>query len=488
MLSKKSQQGPVTSEHIAAVIAEVCAMPSFGDTDRQVLQQCLEERFTVYTPDHETLTSNDGHQPWLPQKQEANAIEWRYWQRYYLLLQERLPETALDKGVDKVTQDVLSRIEDPARPGVWDRRGLVMGHVQSGKTANYCGLICKAADAGYKVIIVLTGIHESLRSQTQIRMDEGFLGFMSEPLRVDGQAFTRTGVGLIDAATHANTGTNRLEDGDFSRAVANQFGIHPGGLPLLFVVKKNGSILRNLLAWVNSCADAQDPDTGRRFVSGVPLLVIDDEADLASIDTREQAFDEFGNPDPDHNPTTINRLIRQLLRTFGRAVYVGYTATPFANIFIHDRGYTPDLGEDLFPRSFIVNLPPPDNYIGPAKVFGLAADPEAGLPATPSLPLARVVVDHAETESSTETRGWMPPRLVAKTGHQPRYNGESRIPPSLENAIRSFILATAVRRLRNVHPLHNYARPCGKIHKRPASRGSAIGSCSPRHHSAPPSW
>lgn len=455
MLSQKARQGPVTSEDIAAVVAQVCAMPSFATIDRNALQQRLEERFTVYTPDHETLGSNDGHLQWLAEKKEANAIEWRYWQRYYLLLQGRLPQTALDKGVDNVTEDVLGRLEDPTRPGVWDRRGLVMGHVQSGKTANYCGLVCKAADAGYKVIIILTGVHESLRSQTQIRIDEGFLGFMSEPVRADGQAFTRTGVGLIDSAIHANTGTNRLEDGDFSRAVANQFGIHPGGLPLLFVVKKNTHILRNLLAWVNSCADAQDPDTGRRFVSGVPLLVIDDEADLASIDTRQQAFDEFGNPDPDHDPTTINRLIRQILRSFGKAAYVAYTATPFANIFIHDRGYTPEFGDDLFPRSFIVNLPAPDNYIGPAKVFGLAADADAGTPAIPGLPLARVVSDHAESESPTETRGWMPPKLLAKTGHQPRYKGESKVPPSLDQAMRSFILATAVRRARQARPLHN---------------------------------
>ena len=117
------------------------------------------------------------------------------------------------------------RLEDPDRSGMWDQTGPVMGHVQSGKTANFCGLICKAADAGYKVIIVLSGIHNSLRSQTQIRLDEGFLGFMSEPEgRSQNQTFKRSGVGLIDGSIHANAGTNRTERGDFSTQVADQFG------------------------------------------------------------------------------------------------------------------------------------------------------------------------------------------------------------------------------------------------------------------------
>ena len=203
--------------------------------------------------------------------------------------------------------------------------------------------------------------------------------------------------------------TNRSDNGDFSRAVANNMGINPGGPPLLFVVKKNARVLRNLLDWVNWAANSRDPETGRPLVRGVPLLVIDDEADHASVDTREQTFDEDGNPDPDHDPTAINRCVRQLLRAFEKSAYVGFTATPFANIFIHERGATEEEGEDIFPRSFIINLSAPSNYIGPTRVFGLEPVAEENAPIEP-LPLTRLVTDHADTLAIDERNGWMPPR------------------------------------------------------------------------------
>lgn len=437
---------------IQAAVAQVAQMLGYADLDLDALATLLEERFTVYAPDHRTLGDDDDHQAWLPTQRET--ISWRYWDRYKLYLNQNVPPEAVD-SVDRVTDDVLQRLEAPARPGMWDRRGLVMGHVQSGKTANYCGLISKAADAGYKVIIVLAGIHNSLRSQTQIRLDEGFLGFMSEPLSGTGQSFRRTGVGLVDAGIVANTATNRAERGDFSRKVANQFGIHPGGLPLLFVVKKNVSVLRNLNNWIASCMNAEEAKTQRRFVRDVPLLVIDDEADLASIDTRLQETDEDGNPDPEHDPTATNKQIRRLLRAFEKAAYVGYTATPFANIYIYDRGYTPELGPDLFPRSFIVSIPPPTNYVGPARVFGVTPDEDAGLEDVQPLPVVRMVTDHAASLEVDETAGWMPPRLTARTEHLPRYEGQNTVPPSLREAILAFILAATTRSIRNCRPLHN---------------------------------
>jgi hypothetical protein len=73
-------------------------------------------------------------------------------------------------------------LEDPEREGRWDRRGVITGHIQSGKTANYIGLICKAVDAGYKIVIVLAGLNSNLRSQTQIRLEEGFLGYNTDRL------------------------------------------------------------------------------------------------------------------------------------------------------------------------------------------------------------------------------------------------------------------------------------------------------------------
>ncbi len=437
---------------ILEVVNEVLAMPSFAGLDKERLAAELEERFTVVTGEHQTLGNNDDHKAWLPARR--TTIAWRYWDRYLLYLEERVPRSAVD-SVDKVTSDVLERIEDPQRQGSWDRRGLVMGHVQSGKTANYCGLVCKAADAGYKVIIVLSGVHNSLRSQTQIRLDEGFLGFMNDVLGDGQQTFKPVGVGMIDASIRANTGTNRTQLGDFNEKVAKQFGIHPGGLPLVFVVKKNVSVLNNLIKWIRSCADAQDEATGRKFVRNVPALIIDDEADLASVDTRQQEFDEDGKPDEDHDPTKTNRNIRLLLRAFEKVAYVGYTATPFANIYIHEKGSTRELGDDLFPRSFIVNIPPPSNYMGPARIFGLQEDEDAGLGEVSPLPIVRPVSDHANSDNVDETSGWMPPKLEAKTNHIPRFNGSRAVPPSLREAIMAFLLATAVRKQREKGALFN---------------------------------
>ena len=454
MLKKKAAEmgGFLKRPDIASVVDEILGMPSFAEVDREPLVAMLEERFTVITAEHQTLGNDDDHKAWLPARR--GDITWRYWDRYLLFLEERVPRSAVD-SIDKVANDVLARLEDPSRPGQWDRRGLVMGHVQSGKTANYCGLVCKAADAGYKVIIILAGIHNSLRSQTQIRLDEGFIGHMSETAGAGEQARRPAGVGLIDSSIHANTGTSRAELGDFNERVASQFGIHPGGLPLVFVVKKNVSVLNNLIRWVRSCADARDEATNRRYVRNVPALIVDDEADLASVDTRQQAFDENGQPDEDHDPTKTNKNIRLLLRSFEKVAYVGYTATPFANIYIHDKGRTPELGDDLFPRSFIVNIPAPSNYMGPARVFGVREDQDAGLEEVTSLPVVRIVSDHANSDEIDETTGWMPPKLLDVTGHIPRFDGKKAVPPSLLEAIYAFILATAARRLRSQGPLFN---------------------------------
>jgi len=447
--------GPfLKTKDIEEVVSEVLAMPSFAGLDQERLAKELEERFTVFTSEHQTLGNDDDHKAWIPSRDNR-----RYWDRYLLYLQERVPPSAVE-SVDRVTNDVLERIEDPLRPGLWDRRGLVMGHVQSGKTANYCGLVCKAADAGYKVIVVLSGVHNSLRSQTQIRLDEGFLGFMNVAVNEGNQTFKPVGVGLIDSSIRANTGTNRTQLGDFNEKVAKQFGIHPGGLPLVFVVKKNVSVLSNLINWINSCGQTQDETTGREFVRNVPALIIDDEADLGSVDTRQQEFDEDGKPDEDHNPTKTNENIRLLLRAFEKVAYVGYTATPFANIYIHENGATKELGDDIFPRSFIVNIPPPSNYMGPARIFGICEDEDAGLDEVTSLPILRAVNDYAKTNirgevELDETYGWMPPKLKARTEHIPKYEGNRIVPPSLREAIMAFIIASAVRKHREKGILFN---------------------------------
>jgi hypothetical protein len=451
LIQGRAAEAPLTREMIAEEVARALAIkPRWQETvDSDALCRELETRFNIWIGQERTLVGDDDHRAWLTAERKE---DWRYWSRYRQYAATDLAPSSID-AMDRVTDRVLGLLEDPRREGAWDRRGLVVGHVQSGKTANYIGLICKAADAGYQLIIVLAGLHKNLRSQTQMRLDEGFLGYETMPPReAQRRPLNPVGVGLINQALRPNYVTNRSDNGDFSRAVANNMGINPGGPPLLFVVKKNSRVLRNLLDWVNWAANGHDPESGRPLVRGVPLLVIDDEADHASVDTREQVFDEDGNPDPDHDPTAINRYVRQLLRAFEKSAYVGFTATPFANIFIHERGATAEEGEDVFPRSFIINLSAPSNYIGPARVFGLEPLAEDNAPIE-ALPLTRLVTDHADSLDLDEPNGWMPPRH--RNGHVPLFNGADEVPPSLRDAIRSFVLTCAARRARGQDRKHN---------------------------------
>ena len=450
---RKTTGQPLKREAIAAKADEILGIPTLaGGVNREKLIRDLEERFTIWSDDAQVLHGDDDHLPWLIARR--GEIGWKFWERYRLFIGSTLSPAALE-SVDKVTELILGELEDPMREGPWDRRGLVMGNVQSGKTANYGGLICKAADAGYKVIIVLAGMHNNLRSQTQVRLDEGFLGYKSVRPKPGGTSFEKTGVGMIDTRPKADSVTNRSENGDFNQAVARHFAIHPGGNPLLFVVKKYVSVLENLLAWIGSSADGLDSETDRRFHKTIPLLVIDDEADQASLDTRLIALDENGQPDLEHNPTRINEQIRRLLVAFDKSAYIGYTATPFANIFIHESARTKALGEDLFPRSFIINLPAPSNYTGAAEIFGIKDDDDRGLTERAPLPIVRIVEDHAASTERSETAGWMPPKLEAKTGHVPLFSNERRVPPSLRKAILCFVLSTAIRGIREPLPQFN---------------------------------
>jgi hypothetical protein len=412
------------------------------DLDREAVSDELIRRFSIWRGQDTWLENSEGHVPWLAPERKKN---WRYWQRYRELQEARMAWEAVD-GLDKSSDRILGMLEDPQRKGPWDRRGLVVGHVQSGKTGNYTGLICKAADAGYKIIIVLAGMHNNLRTQTQMRLDEGFLGFETNP---SAEGMRLIGVGNIDQdpSIRPNYATNRTEKGDFTANNVRNLGVTPEILPWLFVVKKNKTVLARLLRWLQThVADAVEPETGRKVVTHLPLLIIDDEADHASVDTGEQVFDSDGKADEDHQPKAINGLIRQILHSFHRKAYVGYTATPFANIFIHERGVTSLAGPDLFPAAFIHNLGSPSNYVGPARVFGLShGDERQG-----GLPLVRDVDDHSGPNGRS---GWMP--LGHTTAHVPTHADESSLPASLREAIDAFILSCAARHVRGQKAQHS---------------------------------
>ncbi len=278
-----------------------------------------------------------------------------YWKRYSELLHQRHWSPSVIGVMDRVTDEILDLAGDPKRATGWKRRGLVIGDVQSGKTAAYTALCCKAADAGYRLVILLTGTLESLRRQTQLRLDEGFVGRdSSDILSATARAKRVVGAGEFDQRRFAGVFTSRSRD--FSRVLLTQLGITLASInePVLVVVKKNKKILDNLEGWLRG----NNADAAGQIHE--PLLLIDDEADNASVNTA----------DPDNTPTAINDSIRGLISLFSRVAYVGFTATPFANIFIDPDTADEMRGQDLFPRDFIYALEPPTNYLGPARLFG----------------------------------------------------------------------------------------------------------------------
>jgi hypothetical protein len=436
---------PITMEAIREQVQAVSrAIPALTLEEGELLIRQLEASCNVLMGRGLALDDKT-HQPWLDNKRAE--IRWNFWRRYRRYLEEDkgMPEAVIQR-LDQLTDDILTRLENPARPGAWDRRGMVVGQVQSGKTANYTGLVCKAADAGYKVIIVLAGIHNSLRSQTQLRLDEGFLGFDTEKHRAFDQGNIRKGVGLLvgEEKIVAHSLTSCVEQGDFNSAVARKVSFTIGGNdPVILVVKKNASVLKNLNKWATEQIHCEtDPKTNKKYVPDIPILVIDDEADNASINTstkKKTVKDLDGNEVEENSPTAINGLIRQFLGIFKKSAYVGYTATPFANIFIRHDEDTPTHGEDLFPRSFIINMPAPSNYVGPVQVFGLEDDQSSDIQGRDGLPIVRLVQDW---------ESWMP--LKHRASHVP---GE--LPDTLRQAIRAFILTSAARMARGQGTQHN---------------------------------
>ena len=341
-----------TSEDIRNYIQTTRTIYTVTDDEAERLVRKFETIHGV-SMDIGAILEDEEFEPWLDG--ERSNIDFFYWERYRKMLGQKNFSAQVLAAFDSVTDTITGHLENPNKKGMWKRRGMVVGHVQSGKTANYTGLICKAADAGYKVIIVIAGIHNNLRNQTQIRIDEGFIGFDSTKiLTAAPQQEKIVGVGKFDSSRRPNTFTNSYKD--FNKATATSIGIPLVNLvePAIFVIKKNVNTLKNILDWLKE-------HNAKRESSSIdsPMLLIDDEADNASINIRK-GIEEVSR---------INGQIRQLLAVFDKSCYVGYTATPFANIFIDPDTDDEMFGEDLFPRDFIVSLDPPDNYFGPKRVF-----------------------------------------------------------------------------------------------------------------------
>jgi hypothetical protein len=392
---------------------------------REMLIRKVQELFTIRQDPWRSIVKEEENDPWLSEKRTSINFKDGFWGNYRQYLEEEkgfAPEI-VDR-LDLLTDDILDNLFDPTEKIKVNKKGLVVGQVQSGKTANYTGLICKAADAGFGLIIVMAGIHNNLRSQTQIRIDESFLGFDTQHTRAFDQKSIKIGVGKpgFGKSNIAHSLTSSQEKGDFTQGAANALGLNfntPD--PIIAVIKKNPHVLRRIYQWLSAQAD-EDNELGR-VIRNKSLLLIDDEADNASINISN---------DPERQ-SSINGWITQILNLFGKNAYVGYTATPFANIFI------PLDDQNLFPRNFIKNIPAPSNYIGPEKVFGFSPLEEDEASNT-VLPIVNRINDY---------RDFVPDR------HKKDDQKPSSLPESLKRAIRCFITTCAIRRLRGQTRVHN---------------------------------
>ncbi len=328
------------------IISSAFIPDGLRDFVRQELQR--DESFPL-TPAR-TLVAEPNRPDWLL---GLDRSTWYYWPglRQFLLTYKGWESSAL-RSLDDSSDRILRQLMAPSTER-FDIRGLVLGFVQSGKTANYTAVIAKAADAGYRLMIVLSGIDNGLRRQTNSRLKRELVGYPD-----DRPGAVR--LPLMGRQWHEFTRDDL--QGDFQPGFANHAALQ-GSQPVLLVVKKNGPVLRRLLRWLDEA-----PAEVRRTL---PFLLIDDEADQASVATRGTYQAEDDPPDPDYEPpSVINGLIRDLLRRFERRAYIAYTATPFANILIPHDTADPRVGNDLYPKDFIVDLPKPPGYFGAEEFFG----------------------------------------------------------------------------------------------------------------------
>lgn len=385
---------------------------TYSQEEKEAAKRDITWKYQIFAEPGQSILEDYDQENWYDDRKAE--IEPKFWTRYknYLIDTKHFsPNVVSTLGEDTLDQKLMNYILDPQAeyPHPVLRRGLIIGDVQSGKTSTYIGFICKAADAGYKVFILLTGTIESLRKQTQERVEEGFIGIDMSANTTGGK---RVGVGLDNKPIHAMAMTSRASDfkGDNDKIAVSLAGNNDA---VVFVIKKNTTTLTKLTNWLVTLN--ADPVTKK---IDMPMLMIDDEADNASINTSASKED----------PTKINKLIRELANVFTKSNYVGFTATPFANVFIDPETTEKMETQDLFPENFIVALPTPSNYIGPNRIFAEDGEYHSQL----------VYI----TDAGREEEDGYPFYFKHKK------EWEDQLPDSLTDAIYTFYLANAIRDLR----------------------------------------
>jgi hypothetical protein len=334
----------------------------------------------------------------VDERRRSNAFRWYAgtrdpspcWDAYRQSLELRM-ETGSIESIDRSSDRILSLCDSPGGEEDYATRGLVLGYVQSGKTTNFGAVMAKAGDNGFNLFIVLSGVTNSLRNQTQVRLRET-LGFV-EPSKWHW---------LTDVDIDFNAhGINA------SQLLGNT------SINVVAVVKKNSGRLSRLLRWLESASPA--------VRQGVNMMIIDDEADQASVNTKKAR----------HMRTAVNARLIKILELMPRTVYIGYSATPFANLLMDpdDAG-----GLGLYPRDFIVSLSKGDGYFGPEELFGRDPIDEDDQAHSEGADIIRSIPDTDRGELGIAFNPTSP-NLVTVTD-------------ALRQAVDWFVIATCVRRLR----------------------------------------
>lgn len=422
------------------------------------------------------------HIEWYDEYLKNNRSKRPYWQRYFNYFLSTGISSVVLKGIDTTTDRILAKCENPLRPGPWSNKGLVVGVVQGGKTTHMIGLCNKAIDAQYKLIIVFPGLLEDLRLQTHERFDAGLIGVDTQT-RLDENIRTFThGVSKYNKKLNVYNYTTANKKGDSVNNLKN-IRINTNGDPSIVIVKKNTTILQHLVATIARSEKA---------FKDVPTLIIDDESDLASINIKNPGDIEKITQD---EITKTPLYIRALISLFDKNAYIGYTATPYANIFQHHKEKAVvdsrldikwkdrygdkkietksfDLGEGLFPKNFICSLPVYSNYIGFEKIFGDRYYDDGEFIGNSVI---KTVTDYVDADSykrlnefysnidtlgvsrrnpkpdSSEINGWMPP--FHESDWLP--NKHFDLPESLKEAICYFVISNIIKNIRKITPMHN---------------------------------
>lgn len=382
------------------------------DIESQEFEELISDNFLNIKPEAPKVFEDEGFVPWL-NDQKPN-ITWDFYNRYerYLLTRKGWKPTVISE-LNQCSDIILDHLANPKSTKYFNKKGLVIGDIQSGKTANYTALINKAIDAGYKIVIVLAGMTRDLRNQTQKRLDAEVLGYET---KTEGKGKT-IGVGEfkslnIEGLTYSDS---PKDFGDMKKYFSTHT-LDQNLNPIVAIVKKQTSVLTHLHNFLSKsqayCYTNDKLD--------IPILIIDDEVDQASVDTKNaQTLEEA---------SAINKKIRTILDGLNRYSYVGYTATPFANVFID-----PDK-QDLYPKDFILTIPSSNDYCGIKEYFGVNAIDEDDYSSDHSNDLFVNIKDYGELFNNAK-------RIDAGSVTEALNN-------SIKDAIKSFIIAASIKKAR----------------------------------------